>query len=238
MSLDDALRVIAARGRLMDGLGKGGMLAVPLADGALEPLLPVDVALAASATPHLSIVAGPAAGLAALAAALQKRGVLSRRPRVDRAFHTAAMAGIAEPLSEVLRSVRLNPPARPFVSGATGDWISVEEAVDPGFWVRHSLTPVRFSEALSTLFAAGHRLLLEVGPGNSLTSFALQHADPTGGKLTAIATMRNADDPQSDAGALLGAVARLWLSGYELEWQHIMVGYTTEKDGTLAGEVG
>lgn len=224
MSLDDALVVVAARARLMDGAEAGGMLAVPMAAAELAPRQPAGVALAVSATPDLSIVAGPPDGLTALAASLDELGVLCRRLQVSRAFHTAALAGIAEPLAEVLRSIRLNPPERPFVSGATGDWITVEEAVDPGFWVRHSLTPVRFSEALATLFAAGHHRLVEVGPGNSLTSFAIQHGDAEGGNLTAVAAMRSADDPQSDAGALLGAVARLWLSGIDVKWQRIMVG--------------
>lgn len=218
MSLDDALAVVACRGRLLDGVGEGGMLAVPMAADALAPMLPAGVALAVSATPNLSIVGGPPGGLDALTATLGEHDVLCRRLRVARAFHTPAVAGIAEALGAALQRVRLNPPRRPFVSGGTGDWIADEEATDPAFWVRHSLAPVRFSQALSTLFAAGHRLLVEVGPGNSLSSFALQHAGAVDGELTAVATLRGADDPQSDAAIFLGAMARLWLSGSDLQW--------------------
>jgi len=219
MTLDDALTVVAARGRLIDGLEEGGMLAVMTSAEEITPILTEGVDLAVAATPSMSIAAGSEAALKGFEAELRKRDMLSRRLGVRRAFHTRAMTPIESPFRKVFDGIALNPPERPFVSGTTGNWITVEEAVDPGFWVRHSLNPVRWRDVTSTLRAAGHELFVEIGPGNSLGSFVMQQEGTDAVKV--FQTMRGADEPQDDAPMLLGAAARLWLSGGDVAWPAI-----------------
>src|SRR5262249_28825368 len=119
-SLEDALRIIAARGRLMQDLPGGAMLAVRLAEAALAPLIARPLALAALNGPALSVVAGPHEAVEALRQTLEARGVMSRPLHTSHAFHSPMMDPMIGPLREVVAKVRLSPPVLPYVSGVTG----------------------------------------------------------------------------------------------------------------------
>src|SRR5262249_14911356 len=133
-SLEDALRVVALRARWIEELPAGGMLAVPLSEAAVAPLLGDGLCLAAANGPEVSVVAGPAAEVDALGERLAAQGLAVRRLRTAHAFHSRMMEPVRERLAELLAGVRLGPPEPPFVSNVTGTWIRPPEAVDPAFW--------------------------------------------------------------------------------------------------------
>ena len=134
------------------------------------------------------------------------------------------------PLREALARVRLAPPAIPFVSSVTGTWIEPAEATSPDYWARNLLAPVppvRLAAGLATLAAEPDRVLLEVGPGRTLTTLALggagaeespEHgaARPAAGR-PAVASLPHPQDAGSDYEHLLGAAGRLWLAGQRLD---------------------
>ena len=217
LSLEDALALVAARGRLMQALPAGGMLAVPLSEAEVVPRLGPQLSLAATNGPRRVVVSGPLEAIAALEAELAALGKPARRLHTSHAFHSRMMEpALGAFLAEVSR-VELKAPQLPYVSNLTGTWITAAEVTDPGYWVRHLRGTVRFAEGLRTLLAEPERLLLEVGPGQSLTALARQHPDRRPGQA-AVASARQPKEETEDQAALLAALGQLWLSGAAVDW--------------------
>ncbi|WP_310463067.1 non-ribosomal peptide synthetase/type I polyketide synthase [Sphaerotilus sp.] len=215
-SLADALELVAVRGRLMQQVPAGEMLGVMLPCEEVEALLPEGVHVAAHNAPGLTSVSGSPEAIGRLVALLQERRILFSRLQTLNAAHSPVMAPVLEPLRTHLRTVRLNPPQRPFVSNLTGTWITPEQATSADYWCEHLRQPVRFTEGLQTLAAQGADLLLEVGPEMVLTSFAQQHRPQL--KLTALNLLRSAASTQDDRAWVLGALGQLWLKGVAIDW--------------------
>jgi acyl transferase domain-containing protein len=219
-SLEDALAVVAARGRLMQAAPAGAMLAVYLGEDEVRPLLAGGLSLAAVNAPLLSVVSGPAEHVEALQARLEAQGQSSRRLATSHAFHSSMMDGVLDDFRAVVAGCTLRAPRIPFVSNVTGGWIGDDEATDPGYWVRHLRQTVRFAEGVATLLAEPDRVLLEVGPGSTLVDLAAQH--PACAPETALAsTLGHRRSPRPEAERLLAAAGRLWLAGAEVDWARL-----------------
>ena len=214
LTLPDALILVARRARLIDGLPAGAMLALPLPEEEARSLLGSELSLAALNGPSVSVAAGPEAAIDALERRLAERGLAGRRLPTTHAFHSRMMEPIRSAFGELVAGARLAPPRIPYVSNVTGTWITAEEATDPGYWVRHLCQAVRFADGLAELSREPERVLVEVGPGQGLTSLALQAA----GGLLAIPTLRSSWDSQPDLAFLLTALAKLWLAGVRVDW--------------------
>ncbi|HEV2150249.1 MAG TPA: type I polyketide synthase, partial [Longimicrobiaceae bacterium] len=221
-TLEDALALLAHRARLISGLPAGAMLAVPTDPAELQPRLRGGLALAAHNAPGLCTVSGRIEAVDALEAELRAEGVACRRLNAEHAFHSAEMQPVAGGLAERLRAVRLAPPEVPFVSNVTGTWIRAEEATDPEYWARHLCRTVRFAEGMAELLSDGSRVLLEVGPGRTLGTFAL-HAGAA--ESSTLASLRHSYTRKSDQVHLLETLGRLWIAGVQVDW-----------DGFAAGE--
>jgi amino acid adenylation domain-containing protein len=222
-TLEEALALVAARGRLMQELPAGAMLSVALPEAEILPLLGGDLALAAVNAPGLAVASGPEAAVAALEARLAAAGVESRRLATSHAFHSPMMEPVLEAFAREAGRPRLQPPRIPYLSNLTGTWITAAEATDPGYWVRHLRQTVRFSAAVQELLGDPSRVLLEVGPGRTLASFVRRHSPVTGTPAAPAAvvvqTMPQERDAQPEPAFLLGALGRLWLAGVEVGWE-------------------
>jgi acyl transferase domain-containing protein len=217
--LEDALRLVARRGRLIQALPSGAMLSVALDEEELRGMLPDDLSLAAVNSPRQCVAGGPREAIAEFQEALAEQGVPCQRLYTSHAFHTPMVAPACEPLAALVASVERRPPAIPFVSNVTGTWITDGQAVDPWYWAEHLRRPVRFAEGLETLLAEPSRLLIECGPGQVLTGLARQPgASGAGRHAAAISSMRTAQDRRPDAEVLADAVGRLWLAGVHVDW--------------------
>ncbi len=221
---EDALALVAERGRLMQTLQGGEMLAVPLAAAELEPMLGEQLSLAA-VNEHASCVAsGPAEPIAALAESLRGRGVATRRLATSHAFHSAMMDPILDAFAERVRAATRRAPEIPFVSNLTGTWIRPEEATDPAYWTSHLRHTVRFAAGVEALLAEGH-LLLEVGPGTTLSALSTRIArrvpSDAGLDPVAVASMRHPRESRGDRESLLDGLGRLWLSGLSPDWNAV-----------------
>lgn len=214
-SLEDALAIVATRGRLMQQLPSGAMLSVQLPEQEVKPLLTEDLALAGSNSPTSSVVSGSAEAIAQLQQTLQEKSIPCRRLHTSHAFHSPMVEPMIEPFTELLRQVTFNPPQIPFVSNLTGTWITPAEATDPNYWARHLRQPVRFSAGVTELLKTPERVLLEVGPGRTLSTFAKQHQINNNGVLT---SLRHPQEQQSDIAFLLNSLGRLWLAGVKVDW--------------------
>ncbi|WP_373564355.1 type I polyketide synthase [Myxococcus sp. CA039A] len=215
-SLPDALALVAARGKLMQELPSGAMLSVALPHTELTPLLDARVSVAAVNAPSLTVVAGPDDAVEALRARLEERGVQARKLHTSHAFHSAMMDPILAPFTERVRRVKLSAPQLPYLSNVTGTWVTAAEATDPAYWARHLRQPVRFAAGLSLLRPA--QVLLEVGPGRTLSTFAAQPGALPQAPTT-MTSLRHPDTRQPDTAVLLGALGQLWLSGVDVDWE-------------------
>ncbi len=217
-SLEDALALVAARARLMNRLPAGSMLAVPLPKAEASRLLDSELSLAAANGPSLSVVSGPAAAIARLEEELGKRGLEGRRLHTSHAFHSQMMEPILEQFAEVVKKVRRAPPKIPYLSNVTGTWITDADAMDPNYWSRHIRQTVHFAEGVGELLKEPARALLEIGPGQTLTSLAKQQAGKTAEHLM-LSSLRQPREAQSEDQFLLNVLGKLWLAGVKIDWR-------------------
>jgi acyl transferase domain-containing protein len=176
-TLPDALWLVARRGELMQQARPGVMLTVHLPEEELASL-PDGVSLAAVNAADLCVVAGEDPAIARFEAELARRGVATRRLPTRRAFHSAMMTKAAASLEAVLAGVPARPPALDVFSNVTGERLAAGEATQPAYWARHTLQPVRFAAGLAAILKDGPALLMEVGPGQTLTTLARRIAGP------------------------------------------------------------
>jgi acyl transferase domain-containing protein len=216
-TLPDALRLVAARGRLMQQQPPGSMMAVQMPAAEVGALLGAGLALAADNAPGLCVVSGESDAVDRLEAALATRKVFTRRLHTSHAFHSHMMDGALAEFRREVERTPLRPPQQPYVSNVTGAWITSEEATDPGYWTRHLREPVRFSAGLRTLLSAETQVLLEVGPANTLRSLASQQLEPASGTL-ALASLPHSQESRSDQGMILETLGRLWTAGAPVDW--------------------
>ena len=218
LRLEDALRAVARRGALMQGMPPGAMLSVPLPEAEVLPFLERGLDLAAVNGPASCVLAGPAAAIGALHADLEREGVAARLLETSHGFHSAAMDPVREWFAEEMARVDLRPPQIPFLSNVSGTWIRPEQATDPAYWGEHLRRPVRFAAGLEELLAAPERILLEVGPWGGLVPLARRH--PRRDERTPlVATSPSPKESAPGDAHLLGALGRLWLAGAKPDWK-------------------
>ncbi|WP_414620777.1 SDR family oxidoreductase [Calothrix sp. CCY 0018] len=214
-SLEDALMIVAMRGKLMQQLPSGAMLSIQLPEKEVEQLLEKDISLAASNAPTNCVVSGSSEAIDNLQQELQQIGVSCRRLHTSHAFHSQMMEPIIDTFVQFLQKVKLNPPKIPFVSNVMGTWITAAQATDPNYWAKHLRQPIRFCKGISELAKTPETLFLEVGPGRTLSTFVKQHQKEESLVLTSI---RHPREQQSDVAFLLSNLGKLWLVGVDVKW--------------------
>jgi acyl transferase domain-containing protein len=217
-TIEDALALVAARGRLVQDLPAGAMLAIPVPEAEASALLGSDLSLAAVDAPGLCTVSGPIDAVEALHARLAARGLECRRLHTSHAFHSRMMDTALDPFAAEVRMIKLSPPGLPYLSNVSGTWIRAEEAVDPEYWVRHLRRTVRFAAGLRELLADPEWVLLEVGPGRALATLTLQQGQVVPDRVV-ISTLPHAQSRDSGFAFFLSAVGRLWLAGGTVDWR-------------------
>ena len=219
LSLEDALALVAARGRMMQSLPAGDMMAVPLPASEVEPLLDDELSLGAVNAPELTVVSGPAPAVARLSKALSARGVEGRILETSHAFHSRMMEPILEPFRQLVSRVTLSAPTIPFVSTVTGEWITEEQATSVDHWVANVGQAVLFSRAAETLLADGAgRAFLEVGPGTTLGSLLRMQGEPAR-EAPIVSSLRHPLDDTPDDRVALESLGRLWCAGLSVDWR-------------------
>jgi acyl transferase domain-containing protein/acyl carrier protein len=218
MPVDSALALIAERGRLMQSMPTGAMLAVPLPETEVIPLLSDDgLDIAGVNEVGLCVVSGPVAAIQRFAISLASQDIEARRLHTSHAFHSAMMDPVLDQFTAAVRSIDLRSPRIPFISNVTGTWITEAQATSADYWAKQMRSPVRFADGLSCLLAE-HNVLLEVGPGNTLCNFA-RHQREHGPELLIQNSLRHPSETQSDYDHLLTTLGHLWAAGVNVNWQ-------------------
>jgi acyl transferase domain-containing protein len=213
---DDALRLLARRARMMQALPPGSMLAVraPLDDfaGDLTPATSV----AALNSPKLTVISGDHAAIAELEARLTARGMAHKRLPTSHAFHSPMMEPIVSDFAKFVSAIPRHAPAKRWISGLTGELITDGEATDPTYWAQQMRQPVRFMGGAGKL-TDPDLVLLEVGPGQALASFARQHPGRKPGQLV-LTSLHGGQEAEADLDSLLAAAGQLWTAGIGIDW--------------------
>jgi len=216
-SLEDALSLVAYRGQLMQQMPEGAMLAVQLPEEEVKPFLTNGICLAAVNGSAICVLSGPTDAVEALQSRLTEQDVPYRRLHTSRAFHSQMIEPIMAQFAERVEKIKLNPPKIYFVSNETGSWITEEEATDPSYWVRHMRQTVRFSDGLEELLKEPDRILLEVGPGRTLSGLVRRSPSLTNSELV-LSSLPHPGESVCAHKFLLNAIGRLWVSGVEINW--------------------
>jgi len=221
-TLPDALRLVAARGRLVSEQPRGSMLSVRLGIDQLQPLLPDTLSVAAINSRHLCVVAGQDEDIADFARLLDERELPNRPLATSHAFHSAMMDAIVPQFAEIVKTISLNRPQKPIVSTVTGTFMTDAQATDPAYWATHLRATVRFADALDTILTLDQPVLLETGPGRSMATLAKQQA--SGRLITALAGLATQADDKATYDALLTTLGQLYLHGLPIDWQAFYAG--------------
>jgi phthiocerol/phenolphthiocerol synthesis type-I polyketide synthase E len=229
MALEDVLQVVAARGRLMQGMEEGAMLSVGIAEPEITDIVKDnnDISLAAVNSPKHCVVSGRIEAVEQLEKELSRGNLFCRRLHTSHAFHSPMMEPIMDEFEAVVGRIRLNKAEIPFISGVTGTWIRDDEVQNPRYWAEQLRKTVRFSDGIKEILADSTRILLEVGPGNNLCVLAKQHKEKGNDARERIfSSLRHIKQSESDTAFILKTLANLWLSGVAIDWENY---YKNEK---------
>ncbi|MFZ0677279.1 SDR family NAD(P)-dependent oxidoreductase [Candidatus Binatus sp.] len=217
-SLEAGLQIVAERGRLIQSMPTGSMTAVPMPQDQIVPLLNGKLSLASINGDEQCVVSGPNSAISELEKSLLDKGMEYRRLRVSHAFHSSMMDPILREFSEFVRKFDLTAPRIPYISSATGTWISESEATDPDYWARQLRRTVRFAEGIGRALETPGAILLEIGPGNTLGALCEQNARFSESHKV-ISSLRTRNDQTTDAEFTASAVAQLWVAGRQIDWK-------------------
>lgn len=215
--LENALGLVATRGRLMQELPSGSMLAVSQSELTVRPYLSADLSVAAVNSPDMVVVSGSHEAVDALERKLAAADIAARRLHTSHAFHSQMMEPVLETFVQAFVGVELQPPQLPIVSTVTGTWVGENDMTDPQYWANNLRQTVRFADAAQVMLAGQANVFLEVGPGNTLSTFIRRHPEKVP-ETTVISAMRHPNDDVADVAHLLGTLGRLWLADIAVDW--------------------
>jgi len=215
-TLEDGLRLAAARGRLMQRVpGHGAMRAVAAAPHDIETLLrsnSTKVSIAAVNSPTQTVLSGDPETLERIGADLRSRGIASRSLAVSHAFHSAQMDPVLPELADRFARIHLKLPTLRLISNLSGRVIT-EEVTDPRYWTAHTRQPVLFAAGIDTLVQDGCDILVEIGPDGMLSHLVQEIC--CGREVETVATLQRGEH---DWDAMLETLARLYVGGAQIDW--------------------
>jgi phthiocerol/phenolphthiocerol synthesis type-I polyketide synthase E len=219
LKLEEALKLIALRGQLMQSTDPGAMLSVPIGDIEAQSFISEAISLAAVNSASQCVFSGAEAAINDLCLRLEGDGIHCRRLTVSRAFHSSLMDPILDRFRECLESVTLATPLIPWISNLTGVPITAAQAVDPAYWVSHLRNTVRFHDNMKEAHARPDAIFLEIGPQRVLQQLA--NRLPLSAK-NQVALSSTASE-KTEYASLLSTLGSLWVRGVVIDWDAVYV---------------
>ncbi|AZK48522.1 type I polyketide synthase [Paenibacillus lentus] len=223
MALEDALGLVIARGQLMHSAPAGAMLSVRLSEQELAPLLHERLSVAAVNGTALCVVSGAFEDIEEVEKSLLEQGAAYSRLHTSHAFHSSMMEPVMEPFIQQFHSIHLHKPKLPYISNVTGTWIASEEAGSAEYWAKHLRGTVRFDDGLGELLKDDKAVFVEVGPGNTLSTFVRRHSRKEASHHV-VSLVRHPKNEVNDSEYLLQQLGRLWLAGARIDWKSFYAG--------------
>lgn len=213
-SLPDAVTLLWERVRTQRGVPPGGMLAVAAGTAELADYLGDGVVVGAVNGPRHTVLSGPERALRAVERRLSADGRTSRRLATRTPYHSPALEPVARQTQRLLRTVRRSAPDRPLYSAYLARPVCERDVRDTEFWASQPTAPVLFWPTLDRLLDDGDRLLVEAGPGQSLTVLARGHRAVRSGRSAVLSTLPpRALGPEEDRRTVHAARERLAAGG-------------------------
>ncbi|HET9910802.1 MAG TPA: type I polyketide synthase, partial [Anaerolineales bacterium] len=217
-SLEDGLKLVAARGRLMQSLPAGGIMAAVFADekrvqAAIAPHTK-EVSIAALNGPDAVVISGAESSVGLVMEALQKDGIKSQKLNVSHAFHSPLMDSILEEFEQVAKSIHYHSPNIGVISNVSGRLIVDDSISNPRYWREHVRQAVRFEDGIKTLRAENYHLFLEIGPHPTLLGMA-RRCEPGSPKDIWLPSLRTG---RGDWEQMLASLAQLYVNGQDVDW--------------------
>ncbi|WKZ47475.1 MAG: type I polyketide synthase [Anaerolineales bacterium] len=226
-SLEDGLKLIAERGRLMQALPMdGSMAAIFSGETQVRSIISeygAEVSIAAINGSDNIVISGRNNAVDAICLRLQEQGIKSRRLEVSHAFHSSLMDPMLASLEKVAREIQFRAPQIPLVSNLTGEFFKDHEAPDADYWVQHTRQAVRFSAGVETLYKQGVRLFLEVGPSATLLGMGQRSLNDE--LCVWLPSLR---EGRNDLSVLLKSLGSLHVHGVSVDWQAFDKNYPRE----------
>ncbi|MCP4347294.1 MAG: SDR family NAD(P)-dependent oxidoreductase [Desulfobacterales bacterium] len=214
-SLEHALTLTATRGQLMQEMPGGSMLAVPIPEEEARKYQQVSVA--AVNAPSMCVLSGASDAIEEIERQFLEKDIACQKLHTSHAFHSDMMLPVMDEFRAAVRKAELHPPRIPYISNVTGTWISAAEATDPGYWARHIRQPVRFAAGITELLEEPDRVLLEVGPGSTLTSLVKKNSAQARERVV-LTSIRHPREKEPDLRFLLSTLGRLCFSDVPIDW--------------------
>lgn len=215
-SLRDALQLVVFRGQLMKRTPPGMMVSIPMTISELIKIMPSNLDVAADHGASC-IISGPSGAVSDFDDNLRKNKVISQVLNIEKAGHSAMMDSILSDYLACFKKILPQKPKIPFISNVTGTWIDDNNAIDPHYWVKQLRSTVQFNKGLDAVLESGKSIVMEVGPGNSLSMLA--HAKKRDKDITDIIfTIKPQQQKGSDLKFLMKQIAKYWIAGGLLNW--------------------
>jgi len=225
LSLEDALRLVILRGELSVSMAPGAMLGVPLSEQAVQPYLSEHISLAAVNGPEQCVVAGNAQAIEQLTQTLEAQGLNLRKLHISKAFHSHLVAPVLPQFNEVVSQISFGQPQVPYLSNVTGHTITPQDLAQPDYWARHFKGTVRFAQNLQNVLQNEQVVLIEVGPGRTLSAFARQYLSQKAHHKI-VNLVRHPQEEASDQQYFMASLGKLWQAGLNPDWQALHQDYT------------
>lgn len=222
---EECLGLVVLRGRLVSSTPPGAMLSIAMSAAAVQGMLPDSLDLAVINGPEACVVSGTPADIDAFAEKFVEFDEVDvRRLNIPAAGHSRLLDGILPEFRAYLEKITLSKPEIPFLSNKSGGWITDEEATSPEYWTMHLRGTVRFADNVDTLLKDKTRVMVETGPGRTLSSLSRQHKDFLSGGHSAFPSIRHRKHEVDDVTFFTTALGQLWASGGDFDWEMMWKG--------------
>ncbi len=217
-NLEDAIGLISYRGDLFDTkVIKGGMISISLPESQVKSMLIDGVSIATINDPDRCVIAGPTDAIDTFETRLNEKAVDYKRLNLGAAGHSALVEPAMPDFRQYINGLTLNEPTIPIVSNISGTWVDPKEICTADYWLKHLRETVRFSDCVNTLKSKGSSIFLEVGPGNSLSSFVRAQVEPNDGHIL-LNSLRHIKEDKNDQCHILETLGKLWTNGVSINW--------------------
>lgn len=217
-TLEDALHLVASRGRLMQSAPAGNMLSIGQCVEEVRNILPDDICVAAINCPQSCVISGTDKSIQSIQAQLSTQKIENTLLETSHAFHSDMMKNSAQAFKDIIAKINKKTPKVPIITNLTGDYNDTDITTDD-YWLNQLLNPVQFKQSIATLLEEDNICCLEVGPGHALTTLTLRNSKAKSAPQT-INCMHNAkNSTQDDNVKLMQAIGELWQANVEINWK-------------------
>ena len=218
-TLNDALKLVCERGKLMSEAPPGAMLAVVSTIETIRSLATDEISIASINSPTSIVLSGAKEAILCIMSVLDKKGIKYSPVKVDVAYHSSIIAPLAKKLSSITREIKMSSPSVPLVSNLTGEIYSSSTAGED-YWEQQALNTVQFDKGLKQLFVNDDTIFLEVGPGNFFSSLIRRHPAKKLSHVT-FSCLPNKNDHTPDHSYFVETLGKIWMKGIKVAWDNL-----------------